>query len=303
MFGQVGWYSLRVEQIYQRKTVAVVIPTRNRWESLVKCVESVQAQTYQPEAIIVVNDGEGVELSGVIMVNTLGNQGGAVARNLGVNKATTDLVAFIDDDCVADSRWLEELVGVMSDEVGFAFGKTIYRSEGYVGHFPERIVNNGDGQWPGGANLIFDRQMFQELGGFNDEFWQYHNEDTELALRAVSAGLRYVTVEAVVYHQPSRWTVASLLASAKNLSVWVKLKKMYPKTFKEFGAPVVGRLVALSDWIYLVGGIVIVPILLIRYWYLGGRDLKLFFAKWPVWLVLRRWWVWRTAWQERVLMV
>lgn len=236
--------------------------------------------------------------------------GSASARNLGVEIATGAVVVFIDDDCVADEEWLENLVGGLKESDGFAFGRTVYRSENYHGHFPEKIVNNSNGRWPGGANLIFDKQVFERLGGFADEFWQYRNEDTELAIRAVSRGIRYARVRgAVVYHQQSQWSVGTLLDSAKNLSVWVILQQRYPDTYWEFGAPVWGRVAAPADYIFLIFLPTLIPpalillILLIRYWLLGGRDLKLFFAKWPVWLVLRRWWVWKEAWQRRYLMI
>lgn len=276
-----------------------------------KCVASVQYQSMMPTEIIVVNDGRGeIQLADVRVIKTTGYQGAAVARNLGVEWATTEFVTFIDDDCVAEPHWLEELTKAMVPGTGFGFGRTVYRQDGYVGHFPERMVDNSDGRWPGGANLIFDRRVFEQLGGFDPKFWEYRNEDTELAIRAVDRGVRYARAKsAVVYHQESWWTPASLIRSAKNISVWVALKRMYPRSYWEFGAPVAGVTVAPGDYLFLVLLPMVFPFILIwlalalRYWWLGGRDWGLFITKWPVWLVLRRWWIWREAWQYRVVMI
>jgi glycosyltransferase involved in cell wall biosynthesis len=300
-----------MNQTQSMKTVTVIIPTCDRPEGLSRCLTSIQNQTYQPQEIVVVNDGRAeINLDGVRVVKTAGYLGSAAARNLGVDNSVTELVAFIDDDCVADEYWLENLVGAMREGDGFGFGKTIYREQNYQGHFPERLVHNSDGRWPGGANLIFDRQTFNRLAGFDSKFWEYRNEDTELAIRAVSRGVRYVRArEAVVYHRESWWTVRTLLASAKNVSVWVILKQQYPTTYWEFGTPVMGAVVAPGDYGFLILLPLIFPFalvwlaLLVRYWWLGGRDLGLFFAKWPVWLLLRRWWIWREAWRRRVVMI
>ena len=292
-------------------TVTVIIPTCDRPESLAACLASIRRQTFQPQEVIVVNDGVSeVVADGVRIVKTAGRQGPATARSLGVEVAKTELVAFIDDDCQARADWLEQLVKVIQGNVGFGFGTTVYRADGYHGHLPERVVDNHGGQYPGGANLIFNREVFERLGGFNSRAMGRQHEDTELAIRAVSRGVSYVrSPEAVVYHQADRWTVSALLASAKNLAVWVWLKDEYPKHFATFGTPVRGRVVAPSDYLVLLAMVLIVPgvllllLMLARYWWLGGRDMKIFFAKWPVWFVLRRWWVWQAAWRQRVFMV
>ena len=85
--------------------VSVLIPTYNRRQYVVDAIESVIAQDYADMEIIVVDDGstDGTEealapyLSLIRVIRTR-NQGPALARNVGMEAARGDYVAFLDSD-------------------------------------------------------------------------------------------------------------------------------------------------------------------------------------------------------------
>ncbi len=89
-------------------TVSVVIPTRNRPAMVVAAVRSALAQTHPPHEVIVVIDGpdeagtepalHGLHEARVRVLALPGNVGGGGARNLGVQAATGEWIAFLDDD-------------------------------------------------------------------------------------------------------------------------------------------------------------------------------------------------------------
>lgn len=92
-------------------TVAVVIPTHGRSESVLQAVHSALQQTRRPDEVVVVLDGpdplaqatlEAVGAPEVRVVPLPRNLGAAGARNAGVRAATSDLIAFLDDD----DEWL-----------------------------------------------------------------------------------------------------------------------------------------------------------------------------------------------------
>lgn len=92
-------------------TISVVVPTRNRPESVVRAVRSALDQTLPPHEIVVVVDGpdsatvralEGIGDPRVAVVELAQNGGAARARNIGVSNSTGDWVAFLDDD----DEWL-----------------------------------------------------------------------------------------------------------------------------------------------------------------------------------------------------
>jgi glycosyltransferase involved in cell wall biosynthesis len=104
-----------------RPLVSVVIPTYNRAQKTMAAVESVLAQTYSHLEIIVIDDGstdgssevlqqfvkqkaQGETQAGPIRYYRKPNQGPAIARNAGIEKAQGEYIAFLDSDDV----WLPE---------------------------------------------------------------------------------------------------------------------------------------------------------------------------------------------------
>lgn len=295
--------------------ISLVIPTYNRLTRLRDCLHSVTKLAHTEYEILVVNDGstdgtraylDSLTDPRITVIHHEKNRGQSQARTSGFCQARGTIVAFTDDDCIVDSHWLNELESaVRFGSYDFVFGATFYVNQQYQGYFPERLTSNGGGRWPGGANIAFTKKLLDRIGSFESTFDEYHNEDTELAIRAVASGARYGRVpQALVYHQPETWTIRSLLASSKNLAVWPVLKKMYPIHYLAFGGPARWRVVVEpSDYIKIALLPLLIPLLLVRYWYHGKRGLLIFFTKWPVWILMRRWQVIRQAIRQRVFMV
>ena len=105
-------------------TVSVVICayTLERWETLVAAIESVRHQRYPAHEIIAVIDHNDELLRAVrarfpqltALANT-GPRGIAGGRNCGIAVASGAVVAFLDDDAVADPNWLAHLVAAYAD--------------------------------------------------------------------------------------------------------------------------------------------------------------------------------------------
>jgi glycosyltransferase involved in cell wall biosynthesis len=104
----------------QSPSVSVVIPTRGRSQMVLRAVESVLAQTYAPEEIIVVIDGPdpetkeallGLHRKQVKVIELPTSSGGAVARNTGITVAVGTWIALLDDD----DEWLPEKLASQMD--------------------------------------------------------------------------------------------------------------------------------------------------------------------------------------------
>ena len=124
--------------------VSVVIACPGDSWMLRECLDAIAAQTYRNFEVIVLPDGELAELSSAIKTGQAApsqNSNSAAApdrfdgrtafgltilptgkvrpaekRNLGINAAKGDLVAFIDDDAYPDAHWLEYAVKYFGDE-------------------------------------------------------------------------------------------------------------------------------------------------------------------------------------------
>lgn len=289
---------------------SIVVCTYNRCDSLRRCLDALLLQQYASLEIIFVDDGSTDGTAAYLreitdarlrIVRHERNRGLSAGRNSGIAAARYPIIAFTDDDCVAAPDWVSRLVEPFSDaRVGLVIGQAFYVARGVRRYFPERVVQNLDARWPKGCDMAYRREVFFRAGNFSDAYYRYQNEDTEMAIRTVAAGFQFRRApEAVVYHQPAQWTAGALLASAHNAAVWPILKKKYPAHYRAFGAPVRWGIVHPFDYVILPLSPVLVPLLLARYLWHGGRDLKIFFAKWPAYFLLRRFHIIRSALRNR----
>ncbi len=102
------------------KTISVIIPVFNQYEYFVKCINSIQLQTYTNLEIICVDDGstDGVEKyldncarsDKRIVIKHQENRGESSARNVGLSMSTGDYIAFVDCDDYIDPDMYQCLV-------------------------------------------------------------------------------------------------------------------------------------------------------------------------------------------------
>ena len=106
------------------KTVSVIITTHNRPDYLKESLAAVLQQTVLPKEIFVIDDGSSVSYEDVL--NLFSHEkfeyikvpvatGANAARNLGISKSNSDIVAFLDDDDVWDDEYLAQHIKVHVD--------------------------------------------------------------------------------------------------------------------------------------------------------------------------------------------
>ncbi|MHC5001133.1 MAG: glycosyltransferase family 2 protein [Planctomycetota bacterium] len=100
--------------------ISVVIPAYNAEKHIARAIESVLAQTRPADEVIVIDDGSSDGTGDV--VRSFGdkvifiqqeNAGASVARNAGIEAATSDWIAFLD----ADDEWLPEKLRIQSQHL------------------------------------------------------------------------------------------------------------------------------------------------------------------------------------------
>ena len=100
--------------------LSIIVPVYNAEHFLDKCIKSVQSQTLQDFELILINDGSkdnsleickkhSQEDSRIIVFNQE-NSGQSKARNVGLENANGEYVAFLDSDDWVDSDYYEKLV-------------------------------------------------------------------------------------------------------------------------------------------------------------------------------------------------
>lgn len=212
--------------------VAVVVPNWNGEAFLGECLASLAAQTLEHRAIVVDNgsvDGS-VELvrrehPEVELVLLERNQGFAGGVNRGFETALAggdELVALLNNDAVADTRWLQHLVETAQahPEAGIVSAKLLSWDRRHLDStgdcysvwglpYPRGRGELDVGQYDddvelfaasGGASL-YRADLLRSVGTFDEDFFAYF-EDVDLSFRAQLAGRPVVFAPAArVYHR------------------------------------------------------------------------------------------------------
>lgn len=182
--------------------ISVVVCSHNGARTIADCCEGLQELQYPNFEAIIVDDGstDGTALIarrfGFRVISTE-NRGLSSARNTGLEAATGEIVAYIDDDARPDPHWLTYLAG------------TFMRSE-YVGVGGPNVPPPGDGQIaecvanaPGGpvhvllsdrqaehipgCNMAFRKEALLAIGGF-DPRYRAAGDDVDICWRLQEQG-------------------------------------------------------------------------------------------------------------------
>ena len=195
-----------------RRGVSVILPTFNRARRLERCLGALPRDV----EIVVVDDGSTDETPEVparvghslLRYLRLENRGPAAARNRGVDRASGDILAFIDDDCVPEPGWPWPLVNRLGREppaVGGVGGRVLPLSDGRVSRYMtfHRILEPPPScSYLVTANCAYRRVAFEAVGGFDETIRRPGGEDPDLAFRVRARGYRLAfEPSAIVRHE------------------------------------------------------------------------------------------------------
>lgn len=210
-------------------TVSVVVVSRGRPQALLRCLAGLEQQFHPGFEVVVVADPSGIA---AVAASPFGGRAKSVpfdqanisqARNLGIAHAAGDLIAFIDDDAVAEPSWLKSLILPFADPQVAAVGGYVLGRNGIKFQWKARTVDGtaattdlalADQDWtlpdagPGravrteGTNMAVRRTVLVDLGGFDPAF-AYYLDDTDLNIRLQERGLRTAIVPSALVHHGS----------------------------------------------------------------------------------------------------
>lgn len=223
--------------------VTTVIMTRDRWPDLRRSL----AQHERP--VILVDNGSSdgtpelvAEHFPHIEVVALGGNLGAVARNVGVERARTPYVAFADDD----SWWAPGSLTKAADVLDAHPRLALLAARVLVGpeERPDPVVRAMTDSpltlQPGAAGppvlgflacgAVVHREAFLEVGGFDDVVF-FFGEEERLALDLAAAGWELSYVGSVVAHHhpsPARQTLDRQARAVRNRFLTAVLRRPWP---------------------------------------------------------------------------
>jgi GT2 family glycosyltransferase len=192
--------------------MSVIIPTCDRVERLMECLRRIQGA----DEIVVADDGRKAETRELIerdYKNVIWVQGPrrgpAANRNVGARSSSGNWLVFIDDDCLPGQNWLSEIRDA-APHCDVVEGKTVCPDK--TNHPFEDVVENPTGDLLWSCNLALTRSLFEQLGGFDEDFLIAGGEDLEFArrLRLIKARV-YFASAAIVYHPVRRLSFVGLV--------------------------------------------------------------------------------------------
>jgi glycosyltransferase involved in cell wall biosynthesis len=201
--------------------------------------------------VIVVSDGStdsspviAREYEGVRVIETP-QRGLSSARNTGMEAASGEIVAYIDDDAVPDPDWLTHIAAtfasgpysavggpnVLPDGSG-AVAQCVANAPGGPTHV---LVSDREAEHVPGCNMAIRKADLEQLGGFDPQF-RAAGDDVDICWRLLDAGRRIAfSPGAVVWHHRRRSVRAYLRQQRGYGKAEALLERKHPEKYSAAG--------------------------------------------------------------------
>ena len=221
--------------------VSIIIPVHNGARTLGACLDGCTAQNVPIKEIIVVDDGSTDATPGIASEHDViylrqDQRGPAAARNAGAQRASGEFIAFTDADCVPQPDWIAHLLESFDNGVaaaGGTYGNASGRS--WLASLIHEEIQARHARFGrevdflGSFNVMYRRELFQRVGGFDESFRTASGEDNDLAYRLQDAGgkLAFTPHAVVAHHHPTG--LAQYLRTQARHGYWrMKLYQKHP---------------------------------------------------------------------------
>jgi GT2 family glycosyltransferase len=234
--------------------ISVVVCTFNGSKTIGKNLEALSKLQYPNYEAIVVNDGSNDITEAVVRqyvhkygfrLITTENRGLSNARNTGLESATGEIVAYIDDDAYPDPQWLTYLanefrrtnhVGIggpnITPEGNGPIAECVSNSPGNPVHV---LTSDTEAEHIAGCNMAFRKSVLKEVGGFDPQF-KIAGDDVDICWTLQKRGYTLgFSPSAMVWHR-RRNSIRSYLKQQLNYGrAESRLEKKWPEKYNAAG--------------------------------------------------------------------
>ena len=235
--------------------VSVVICSYNGGSTVESCLKSMQTIDYPDFEVVFVDDGSTDHTQDILkqfeaderFVNIRQvNKGLSVARTVGAEAATGEIIVYTDSDCEADEDWLYQIALQLtrSSHVGIG-GPNLIPDEGSwvadcVGVSPggptHVMIDDRTAEHVPGCNMAFYREAVLEVGGFDQQF-RKAGDDVDFIWRLQNKGYSIGFAPAAQVWHYRRNTVEAYLKQQRGYGeAEAMLKYKHPDRFNTLGS-------------------------------------------------------------------
>lgn len=263
--------------------VSIVVCIYNGEKTLKSAINSLLNQDYPKDKyeVILVNDGS-VDNSEQICKDFIEefknakfkltyvfqkNSGLSSARNTGVYLSKGDFIAFIDQDAVADEKWISEIVNSFGDDksIGVVGGKIeLLNKESWFAtfihwiHYYKEDKNRNEIIPIIGTNMAYRKEVFNKVGGFFEQFKSRGDEHSFIDFKVLTCFKQNIAWSAVAYHEYprrlSQW-FRERFFNGHEYALVHYISKNYKKDYLYFYAYLIFRLLCFSFPFWLIIGV------------------------------------------------
>jgi GT2 family glycosyltransferase len=204
----------------EEPSVSVVMVLYGGWELALRAIEALEANTEPVYELVLVDNAspddslEQVErrVSGATIVRNERNLGFGGASNQGAQLARGEFVCLLNSDALVQPGWLEPLLETLAEPGAGAAVPMLLNEDGSVQEagsvidslgFAHTVGGNGaasdfryrfrrEVDFASAACMLLRRDLFQELGGFDEIYSPGYFEDVDLCFRLQERGLRTI---------------------------------------------------------------------------------------------------------------
>lgn len=206
---------------------SIIIPVSPGSSKFAECLASVVAAARATDEVIVVVDGEGdgswkcAESERVRIIRLPATSGPARARNMGAEAAKSEILFFVDGDVVIKADAVERVRAAFREEPDVAAFIGSYDEDPdeqnfhsqYKNLFHHFVHQHGSPEastfW--GACGAIRREVFLEMGGFDENYERPSIEDIELGYRLKETAHRIRLLPDLQVKHLKRWGAGSLI--------------------------------------------------------------------------------------------
>ena len=307
----------RVAAVYRAKSplpplpstpkVSVVVCTYNGSKTLDGCLRSLETLNYPDYEVVLVDDGSRDSVPEIaarypyIRYHRQPNRGLSVARNVGMDLARGEVIAYTDDDCFADPDWLYFLVAKLLETGASGVGgpnllptndgpvaACVSASPGAPAHV---LLDDALAEHVPGCNMAFWADRLRAIGGF-DPVYTRAGDDVDACWRLQAEGDQIVFAPAAMVWHHRRSTLKAYLKQQKGYGeAEGLLKRKHPEKFRGFRDDLswMGRIYTRAGLGLKVGEPVV------HYGVFGAGLFQTIYSApqvwWPLMVLSLEWWV------------
>ncbi len=233
-------------------SISVIVCSYNGERTIRQCLDGLLRLNYPKYDVIVVDDGSTDATAEIarkypFRIIRTENQGLSTARNTGLQAATGEIVAYIDDDAYPDPDWLNYLAVTFrtTDHVGVGGPNIPPPGDGLIADCvavapggPTRVlVSDREAEHIPGCNMAFRKSCLESIGGFDAKF-RVAGDDVDVCWRLQERGWSLgFSPAAVVWHHrrnsvKSYWRQQKAYGKAEAL-----LEAKWPERYNTAGHP------------------------------------------------------------------